>query len=84
MTFLTKCHRMIFRVFCWPFVPNVAGQILTTSAEVTLNCGLVMESPQNPLNSGLGIILICPENVEENFPKFDGVHTTMRNEPKLA
>ena len=24
-------------------------------------CGLVRESPQNPLNSGLGIILICPE-----------------------
>ena len=26
-----------------------------------LNCGLVRESSQNPLNSGLGIILICPE-----------------------
>ena len=36
------------------------GQIITTSAEVTLNGGLVRESPQNPLNSGLGIILICP------------------------
>ena len=38
-----------------------SGQIIATSAEVTLNCGLVRESPQNPLNSGLGIILICPE-----------------------
>ena len=39
----------------------VSGQIITTSAEVTPNGGLVRESPQNPLNSGLGIILICPE-----------------------
>ena len=30
-------------------------------AEVTLNGGLVRELPQNPLNSGLGILLICPE-----------------------
>ena len=37
------------------------GQIITTSAEVTLNGGLVGESTKNPLNSGLGIILICPE-----------------------
>ena len=29
-------------------------------AEVTLNGGLVKASPQNPLNSGLGNILICP------------------------
>ena len=28
---------------------------------VTLNGGLVRELPQNPLNSGLGIILICPD-----------------------
>ena len=27
---------------------------------VTLNGGLVRESSHNPLNSGLGIILICP------------------------
>ena len=40
---------------------NGSGQIITTSAEVTLNGGLVRESPQNPLNSGLGIILICPD-----------------------
>ena len=28
---------------------------------VTLNGGLIRELPKNPLNSGLGIILICPE-----------------------
>ena len=33
------------------------------TAEVTPNGGLVRESPQNPLNSGLGIILICPESM---------------------
>ena len=38
----------------------ISGQIITTSAEVTLNGGLIRELPQNPLNSGLGIILICP------------------------
>ena len=38
-----------------------SGQIITTSADVTLNGGLIRELPQNPLNSGLGIILICPE-----------------------
>ena len=40
---------------------DVSGQIITTSAEVTLNGGLIRELPQNPLNSGLGIILICPD-----------------------
>ena len=40
---------------------QMSGQIITTSAEVTLNGGLIMELPQNPLNSGLGIILICQE-----------------------
>ena len=39
-----------------------SGQIITTAAEATLNCGLGRESLQNPLNSGLGIILlICPD-----------------------
>ena len=46
---------------------NESGQIITTSAEVTLNGGLVRESPQNPLNSGLGIILICPDEYNESF-----------------
>ena len=40
---------------------DYSGQIITTSAEVTLNGGLLRESTQNPLNSGLGIILICPD-----------------------
>ena len=40
---------------------DISGQIITTSAEVTLNGGLIRELPQNPLNSGLGIILICPD-----------------------
>ena len=40
-----------------------SGQIITTSAEVTLNGGLIRELPQNPLNSGLGIILIYPDKI---------------------
>ena len=39
----------------------MSGQIITTSAEVTPNGGLVRESPKNPLNSGLGIIVIGPD-----------------------
>ena len=39
----------------------LSGQIITTSAEVTLNGGLIRELPQNSLNSGLGIILIYPD-----------------------
>ena len=39
----------------------ISGQTIPTSAEVTPNGGLVRESPQNPLNSGLGIIVICPD-----------------------
>ncbi len=38
-----------------------SGQIIATSAEVTPNGGLVRESSHNPLNSGLGIIVICPD-----------------------
>ena len=41
----------------------VSGQIITTSADVTLNGGLIRELPQNPLNSGFGIILICPDGI---------------------
>ena len=36
-------------------------------AEVTLNGGLVRESPQNSVNSGLGIILICPDECDGNW-----------------
>ena len=45
----------------FPFGKHYSGQIITTSAEVTPNGGVVRESPQNPLKSGLGIILICPD-----------------------
>ena len=41
-----------------------SGQIIAniaTSAEATPNGGLVRESSHNPLNSGLGIIVICPD-----------------------
>ena len=31
------------------------------TAEVTLNGGLVRESPPSPLNSGLRVIVICPD-----------------------
>ena len=44
-----------------PVLVHFSGQIIATSAEVTPNGGLVRESPQNPLNSGLGIIVICPD-----------------------
>ena len=54
-----------------------SGQIITTSAEVTLNGGLIRELPQNPLNSGLGIILICPDTFQifavNGVPKFHEV-----------
>ena len=40
---------------------QTSGQIIATSAEVTPNGGLVRESPNNALNSGLGTIGICPE-----------------------
>ncbi len=43
-----------------------SGQIITTSAEVTLHGGLIRELPQNPLNSGLGIILICPDDCKSS------------------
>ena len=42
--------------------PDSSGQIIATSAEVTPNGGLVREFPQSPLNSGLGIIVICPDS----------------------
>ena len=49
-------------------IPVGSGQIIATSAEVTPNGGLVRESPQNPLNSGLGIIVICPGLFHPNIP----------------
>ena len=43
---------------CWS---NGSGQIVATSAEVTPDGSLVWKFPKNPLNSGLGIITICPD-----------------------
>ena len=50
-------------VIKWLFqVPGIySGQIIATSAEVTPNGGLERESSHNPLNSGLGIIVIFPD-----------------------
>ena len=45
----------------------IPGQIITTSAEVTPNGGLVGEFPQNDLNSGLGIIVICPDRKHDSL-----------------
>ena len=45
----------------WSYNHHKSGQIIATSAEVTPNGGVVRESSQNPLNSGLGIIVICPD-----------------------
>ena len=46
---------------------NQSGQILTTSAEVTPNGGLVGGIPPKcPKNSGLGTIVICPESVNHS------------------
>ena len=53
--------KQIIRTSLFLFQWKTSGQIITTSAEVTPNGGLVRESPPNPLNSGLGIIVICPE-----------------------
>ena len=43
--------------------------------------GLVRESPQNPLNSGLGIIVICPESPCQMMI---GVYNHLRNERYLG
>ena len=59
-----SCGRFFFwggTGYTLPTNQYTPGQIITTSAEVTLNGGLIRELPQNPLNSGLGIILICPD-----------------------
>ena len=62
MAILCKASKL-FRLACGIHSEqtNISGQIITTSADVTLNGGLIRELPQNPLNSGLGIILICPD-----------------------
>ncbi len=40
------------------------GQIIATSVVVNPQCSLVGESSQNSLNSGLRIILICPDKLK--------------------
>ena len=59
---LWSCTLTCTTLLNYIFLGHSSGQIITTSAEVTLNGGLVRELPQNPLNSGLGIILICPDS----------------------
>ena len=44
---------------------------------VTLNGGLIRELPQNPVNSGLGIILICPDQINLNLTWF--LHPSLLN-----
>ena len=46
-----------FRKLGYDMMVYISGQIIATSAEVTLNGGLVREShPKSPKHSGLGII----------------------------
>ncbi len=56
-----KCTSKYFCRYVGTICKSVSGQIITTSAEVILNCGLVSESPKKFTNSGLGIIVICPD-----------------------
>ena len=44
----------------WRGPPCIWANYSDQPAEVTPNSGLVRESSHNPLNSGLGIIVICP------------------------
>ena len=61
-----------------------SGQIIATSAEVTLNGGLVREPPQNPLNSGLGIILICPDRyIFIYINKYEYIHIHFKSLCKM-
>ena len=64
--------------------PHFSGQIIATSAEVTPNGGLVRESPQNPLNSGLGIIVICPDFSQVIDHTVDGLEIRPANLMRLV
>ncbi len=46
---------------CVDVVRILVRQIIATPFEVTPNGALVRESPNNALNSGLGIIVVCPD-----------------------
>ena len=50
------------RLEWWFIMVHVFAWIITTPAEVSPIRGLVRESSQNALNSGLGIIVICPDS----------------------
>ena len=68
---------------CELLVPGsvyISGQIITTSADLTPNGGLIRELPKNPLNSGLGIILICPDIY--NIHIYQQVKITIRSVEK--
>ena len=56
---IQQALELLWRIPCHPI--HVSGKIIATSAEVTPNGGLVRDSPQHVLNSGLGIIVICPD-----------------------
>ena len=45
-----------------PVSRRSAGQTIATSVGVTPKCGLAGEFSQDPLNSVLGIIVVCPDS----------------------
>ena len=48
-------------VYIHVYIYIYSEQIIATSAKATPNGGVVREFPPNPLNSGLGTIVICPD-----------------------
>ncbi len=57
---------------------NIWANYNDVSPRHTLNGGLIRELPQNPLNSGLGIILICPETYGRCNPFVRRMITSMK------
>ena len=55
-----RCVKLGVYVYVYIYT-YISGQIIATSAEVTPNGSLVRDSPNNALNSGLGIIVIWPD-----------------------
>ena len=45
----------------------ILGQIIAPAAEVTPNGGLVREAAPDPLNSGLGIVVISPDTIVDAY-----------------
>ncbi len=53
---------------------NDTWQIIATSAEITPDGGLVMESPNHAQKySGLGSIVICPDDANQTCFHFAGI-----------